>query len=92
MVKDRHCTFSGALGLCEGARVQRGESSTARCASTGVFRVFPLPAALAERAVPNSSRLSQEEWPGCPVLRASDEHIFVMLPPRLLVLSLGDGG
>lgn len=30
---------------------------------------YPLPAALAERASPNSFRLSPEEWPGCPCPR-----------------------
>ena len=31
-----------------------------------------------ERASLNSSRLSLEEWLGCPLLRASDEHRFIV--------------
>ena len=46
--------FPSVLGGLAGfyrARVQRGESATARCASTGDFRVFHLSAALAERVL-----------------------------------------
>jgi hypothetical protein len=82
MVKDRHCTFSGALGLCEGARVQRGPSEAARCASTGDFRVFPLPAALAH---PLKGGLVD------PLMRASNEHVSIILPPSLLVARFWKG-
>jgi hypothetical protein len=67
-----------SLAGSQRARVQRGESATARCASTRDFRLFPFSAALAERVSPHSYRLSRKERPGCPLLRASDEHSFIV--------------
>jgi hypothetical protein len=61
------------VALSQRARVQRGESSTARCASTEDFRVFPLPAAL---AYPFKGSLVD------PLVRASNEHILIVRVPR----------
>ena len=50
----------------------------ARAQETSDSFLSPLSAALAERVSPHSYRLSREEWPGCPLLRASDEHIPIV--------------
>ena len=62
MVNDKYCTFLETLGLCEVARVQRGESTTARCASTEDHQPRSLP--LFCPITPSCSRASFKGWAG----------------------------
>jgi hypothetical protein len=68
--------WRSGLVVSQCARVQRGESATARCASTEDCRVFSLPAALVYLF--NGSLVD-------PLARASNEHVSTMFPPSLLV-------
>ena len=65
----------GCLAVSQGARVQRGSPRPRVARAQEPHPVFSLPAALAERALPHSFVSLRRSGRGCPLLRASGEHV-----------------